>query len=1258
MIKLELQDKKADITYPDANSYKQYDHRTHVYMKPDTYIGADEKVVREEWLYDIQNSKMINATIDFVPGCERLYLEILTNASDNVGRSRRAGVDPGSIDIIMTNSTISVTNYGLPIPVEMHPQERVYVPQMIFGSLLTSINYETDRHEAGTNGIGAKATNIFSKEFMVIVHDHIRHLKYTQVWNDNMTRCSDPIIEEYKGKHSSVQTVYVMDFARFKYPVPNGNQGGYPPEAFLLYARHALDISFTSKTKVSFNGVEFDFSNIREYARLYFGDAVESAIVHYQWPPGTEVISKKKGYQVAKNQSITPEVELIAIDTPDEGHHVSFVNCMMTRDGGVHVNAAVKAVGDSAVEMINESVIKKLTRQNKGKEIDAKQKRAHTITIADVKPHISILLSVKVVNPKFTSQTKTMLHSPVPKIDVPEEELKGINKWQLIDRLYAALEAKQFASMAKTDGKLKKFVKLLKGIDANNAGKTQRRQCVLYITEGNSGAGYANKLVGLVPGGRDNIGVLPMKGKSLNVMNADRIQIEKNPEINELKKMLGLCEGLNYLDDKNFDKLRYGAIMIMADSDVDGKHIIGLILNFFHCRFPSLLARGYVMYYRTPTIRVTFNRQTLKFYTKREYEVWKSQTENHTKWKHKYYKGLGSSKDSEVKDDFETPRVVTCVYDDQAPAAIRLAFDKKLTNQRKDWMSSWREVLGVDEVQMQPISWFINHELILFSIENVKRSIPKLIDGFKESHRKIIFGAHENWNITSGNPNYQEFKVAQFAAHIAKVSDYSHGERILDDIIVGMAQDFTGSNNIPWFAREGQFGTRYQGGKDAAETRYSHTFPERLLGYILRKEDRPILKQIVDKGNEAEPETYYPVIPMILVNGANGIATGYSTTIPNHDPLEIIKWLRLKLQGTNYDDLPFLTPWYRGFQGTIKVIDRRRRKTEKVKSVTLNIINPDDEDIDIREEALNEEEADALYEKYEIDGTRPLLSMVSYGNFHVEMNGTIVITELPIGRWAYDYHKWLENLVEEKKITGFRDCSVDNSIFFEITGFKDSPNHRTLKLRTTIGMSNMVVLDENDKPVRYDTTFDILEAFYVRRLPIYQRRKDYIINNLTEKITELGHRIRFIHAIINKDINVLNRKKSDIREDMHRLNIPIDLLEKIKISECTEDEITDLKQQITNKEVERNTIQNTSPEQMWLNDLDELEHVYRLVYSIKPPKTNDKVSVNVIEPFPTDKPTSIIDLKLKQPRKKISPPSTDATPQRISLNIVSDPNLV
>lgn len=1201
---------------PTAADYKQYDLRTFVYMKPDTYITGDEKLEREEWIFNLETAGMELVPIDFVPGCERIFMEILSNAADNVNRSRRKGIDPGRIEILMNNSTISITNYGLPIPVEIHPEHGGYVPEMIFGSLLASSNYEIDRHDAGTNGIGAKAANIFSVEFMVIIHDSERHQKYTQVWRQNMTARTDPVLEPYDGKISSVQIVYTMDFARFKYPVPEGNQGGYPPEALQLFARHAIDTSFTTKTPVLFNGREFFYQNIRDYARLYFGASVDSGIIHYQWPAGTEVVRKKNGYQISRTPGVVPDVELIVLDTPDEGKHVSFANCLMTREGGVHIQAAYRAVGATVVQMINESVLRRMVKQNKGKELTAQEKRSHTINIEDVKPHMSLLLAVRVVNPKHTSQSKTFLTSPVPKIVIEENELRSIDRWQIIDRLYAALEAKQFASMAKQDGKLKRYVRLKKGVDANNAGKAQRHQCVLYVTEGQSGAGYANKLLGLVPGNRDFIGVLPMRGKGLNVMNADRFQIEKNTEINELKQMLGLTEGLDYTDQSNYNRLRYGALMIMADSDVDGKHIIGLILNFFFCRFPSLLARGFVMYYRTPTLRVKSGKTVLKFYTQREYDQWRDQTPNFQKWEHMYYKGLGTSTDAEIKDDFLTPRIVNCFYDDQAPEAMRLAFNKNMTHQRKDWIRRWQPMLGVDEIQMQPISWFINHELILFSMADIQRSIPKLMDGFKEAHRKIMHGAHLKWRIGS-KKEYARYKIAQFAGFLAENSCYQHGELNLDDVIVGMAQNFVGANNIPWFCKEGQFGTRYEGGKDASQTRYTFTRPESLVAYILRKADQPVLQHRIDEGQVIEPETYYPIIPMILVNGSQGIGTGYSTFIANHNPLDLIQWLRLKLQGAPDEALPVLVPWYRGFQGTIHIYDRSQRRRrlnlvtvttitntmvsgQSVPQVTTNEIEAGTLESNPIEEALNSSEAsieEEAYEVPEVPGSRPLLSFISLGTYHMQLNGTIVITELPIGRWPLAYRKWLEDMVEEKKITGYKDKSVDDGVYFEIEGFKEPPNHRTLKLKRSVGMSNMVVLDDEGRPVRYDTAHDIIEAFYVRRLPIYGRRKDYMVGNLTQEINKLTEQQRFVRAVVDGQLVVFKRPKEEIRARMTQLGFDPQLLKSTALDKCTHEKVQQLIAQIEAKETERAQIISRSPESMWLQDLDELQAKYQALFN-------------------------------------------------------------
>ena len=1229
-------------------AYQNLDQRTHVYMRPDMYIGSDEPAPQQEWIYDITSKKIIETETTFVQGLRRLLLEILSNASDAANRSRRAGVDPKLIRMDMTQSTITITSYGIPIRIEVEPKSGLYLPEFVFGTLLTGSNFTDEQHEIGKNGIGAKAVNIYSKRFSIRVLDAVRKLSYFQQWKNNMLERSDPLIEIYNGSESSVTVSYFADFARFHYAVPavetltSTSQGpirpatpiaaeggmitaatlaaktkpveviieepGYTREAWGLFLRDALDTSFTAKIPVVFNGTTYNVANIRDYAEMYFGEIANTGIIHYQWPIGVEIIKKAHGEQASKIPGIAPLVEMIILDTPDEGRHVSFVNCLMTREGGVHVNAAMKAACDTTVSIINESQLKQLAKYSK-KAIDNKEKRANTINIGDVKPHVSLVLAVRVVNPKFKDgQTKSNLASPTPKIDIPEEELNAIGKWKLTDRLFATLEAKQFANMAKTDGKLRRYVRTKKGVDANNAGKEGRENCFLCITEGDAGLGYVNKLIALMAGGRDNFGTMPERGKGLNVMNADRFALEKNVEIGELKKILGLCEGLDYMDPCNFRQLRYGGgIIIMADSDLDGKHIIGLMLSYFHCRFPSLLARGYVRFWRTPIVRVNKGKQVKRFYFEQDYITWlKTDPTAHT-WTPSYFKGLGTSEKEHIVEDAAERRLVSCYYDRDAPGALKLAFDDKLSNSRKEWLQRWTKDAAIQDVPNQPISWFINQEMICFSYSSNIRSIPRLTDGFIDSTRKVIFGAHKEWAIGAGK-DYKKLKVAQFAGHIAKVAAYHHGEGSLEGVIFHMAQDFVGANNISWFEQGGEFGTRWKGGKDHAPARYPTTWPSPLMSYILRKEDQPLLKYKQDEDKDIEPETYWPVI--IGANNHKGMGTGWSSTMVNHNPLDIIKYFRMKLQGVPDEKLPNVMPWYRGFTGTIRLIDRRRKK----KATIISQVMKDGQLVqEVKEVTLSpEDEAPVNFAGERLDGVddekdledelRPLLSMQTFGKFHIMDDGTIVVTELPIGLWSLTYHKWLESLVEAKRITGFRDMCGDETVFFEIYNFCDTegdrliPSFTNLKLRRTVGMSNMVFLNENDRPIRYDTMYDILEAFYVRRLPIYADRKAYILNKLAEDIVLLREKMRFYQAILSGELKVNNRKKADVIRDALALGIRETIAKEAKILGLTEDKVLEQATKINQKLAEIAVKEAIRPEDMWISDLNELEDAYRKHY--------------------------------------------------------------
>jgi len=1220
-----------NIRVPDATAYRKMTHKEHIYEKAGMYVGNDQQIERQTriMIFDQEKGNRIVESIITLPDAiEQLFLEVLTNAGDNVDRSLRAGMsrkDIGKIEIILNKRTVIIRNSGVPIPVELHKKENIYVPELIFGNLLTSSNYDKNvvRTGAGTNGLGVKLVNVYSKIFRIIIMDAIRKLRYEQIWSNNMEEKSEPLITEYNEEKSYVEVTFELDFERFGYQE-------YPDESICLFARHAADLSFTCKVPVVFNEIDFDYTDINDYAKLYFTDKGKNTIVHYEWPEGAETVTKR-GITYCKDDRILPVVELCVIDTPDEGTFISFVNGMWTREGGVHVNAAYKVLSAAVLDSINATYDK----INKKKE--DKNKKRPILNIADVKPHLSLVIACRLPNPTFVSQMKSSLSSPTPKINIADRMIQSIMKWDLVNRLQAALEAKQFKNLSKTDGKKKKHVNIAKLEDANDAGGKNSANCTLYIIEGKSAMNYAVTAISLVENGRDTIGAYPMKGKPLNVMNADPRQILENKEFNDLKAALGLREGVDYRDDNNFATLRYGHIVIMSDADDDGKHILGLILNYFHCRYPTLLARGYVMYLRTPIIRISKGKQRMKFYSEYEYECWKESVGNDYKsWKHKYCKGLGTSTPDDVKDDFQTPKIVVCIYDDSSPDTFKLAFDDKLADERKRWIAEHKRVMEIESLQMQPISYFLYYEFVEYSITNVSRSIPRLMDGLKESQRKAIWGAFKKWCKKNSNQwsnkvktgNVSEFKVAQFAAFVAHFA-YKHGEKCLGDAIVCMTHSFVGTNNLPYFTADGMLGSRNLGGEDAADNRYTYTRPQWWLPYVFKNEDVPLLTLVIDEGEQQEPITFLPIIPLTLVNGGSGIGTGHSTFIPPHNPIDICNWLKARI---NNEPLPTIIPWYRGFKGDVKITNRHLKKSVSTKHDPLGADHeevpgedisdvpeiPVDTTSEISVNTTSEMSVDTTSDisvnttsDISVDTTSdisvdtasgvpmPKLSVLTSGLFTVDKN-IVIITELPVGRTMHKYKNWLEDLVSDKLISEYRNLSGPNTVHFEIKGFKN-PNLNTLRLQKSFGLSNMVLLDNFNHPIKYNSINDILECFFQQRLPYYEARKNYLLTDIQTHINKLNDKIRFIQAIFNKEIIILDdnnrrRKKSEIYEQMKALDIPLDLLNKTNLSNLTDEDVNSLIDETNNLINQYNTLLDTAASELWIRDLDEFINVYHQHY--------------------------------------------------------------
>ena len=1065
-----------------STAYQRKTHREHILSLPDTYIGSIETASEEVFLRDEDTFKA--TTIPINPGFYKLIDELLVNAHDHAIRLRQKNSENPvkNIDIDCNATLFSIKNDGEPIDVAEHPEHKTWIPQMIFGELLTSTNYDKNEKKlvGGKNGYGVKLVNIFANEMVVTVVDQPRGLKYKQTFKKNMTEVEKPIVIPNKGK-SSVQVIWTPDFKRFG--MQNIDDG-----MMRLIERRVWDLAMTlgKEVKVSWNGTAVKCKNLTEYAKAFGCDPVIYETPNERWH--------------------------IAIgDSPvDKFFSMSFVNGIWTSKGGTHVDSVTNQVVGHIVEYLE-------------------TKKKVKVKPSLVKDHLAIFITSMIENPSFTSQTKETLTTKSsafgssPKLS--EEFLKKVvSKLAIVPKLLEAQSAKDAKDNSKTDGKKQsRITGIPKLDDAISAGTKDSAKCTLILTEGDSAKAMA--LSGLSQEQRKFFGVYPLKGKVLNVKDTSDAKVEQTKEIAELKKILGLTSGKKYTDVKD---LRYGSIMIMTDQDLDGSHIRGLLINLFHELWHELIAiPGFITYMATPIVKAHKGKETRIFYSQYEYEQWR-EGEGSKGWKVKYYKGLGTSTRDEAKDYFSKVNAVRFDYDDNSDKSIDLAFNKQRADDRKEWLKGYDRTSLIPSGNHLPYDDFIHKDLIHFSYYNLERSIPNVMDGLKTSQRKILYAAFKR-NLT------QEIRVAQFAGYVSEHTGYHHGEASLNETIIGMAQDFMGSNNIPWLVPQGQFGTRIQGGKDAASPRYIHTYLQPHIRKIICEEDFPILKYRDDDGLAVEPEWYAPVLPMLLINGARGIGTGYSTYIPQCNPKVIKDMIVDHLKNTTPLSTKPLTPYFEGFKGT-----------------------------------YTEEGVMGAFKKVKDD---------------------YVITELPPGTWTADYREWLEKELAEGRIKDFTDTSTDQQINIVIKGIDEKVLVKSLteKIKTT----NMHAFNHKGIITKYNTLNEILEEFVMVRRGLYEDRRRHQLGVIAAKLPYHENVVRFIKDQISDKPKVVLKKKSlkecdeilkqneyELVDDSYNyiLNLPVSAFTLEKIKKHEDDRI--------NLKVQQEDLEKTTWREMWLADLE------------------------------------------------------------------------
>ncbi|AQK73811.1 DNA topoisomerase 2, partial [Zea mays] len=935
---------------------------------------------------------------------------------------------------------------------------------MILGHLLTSSNYNDNEKKTtgGRNGYGAKLTNIFSTEFVIETADGRRQKKYKQVFYENMGKKSEPQITKCKQGENWTRVTFKPDLAKF-------NMTHLEDDVVALMRKRVVDMAGTlGKTvKVELDGQRVPIKSFCDYVDLYMKSA------NCDRPDNFKRIYEQ----------VNDRWEVCVSQSEGQFQQVSFVNRIATIRGGSHVDYVTNQIANHVVAIVNK-----------------KNKNAN-MKLHNVKSHLWVFVNALIDNPAFDSQTKETLTTRQgsfgSKCELSSDFLKKVEKSGVIENVLSWADFKLSKELKKTDGSKKSRISGIPKLeDANEAGGKDSDKCTLILTEGDSAKALAMSGIAVV--GRDYYGVFPLRGKLLNVREANHKQIMDNAEIQHIKQILGLQHGKQYESTKG---LRYGHLMIMTDQDHDGSHIKGLLINFIHSFWPSLLkVPSFLVEFITPIIKATRGQTTKSFYTMPEYEEWrKNLGASASSWTIKYYKGLGTSTAKEGRKYFEDiidHKKDFVWVDDQDGNHIELAFSKKRIADRKQWLTNFQPGTYIDQREKQvKYSDFINKELILFSMADLQRSIPSMVDGLKPGQRKILFCSFKRNFV-------KEAKVAQFSGYVSEHSAYHHGEQSLASTIIGMAQNFVGSNNINLMSPNGQFGTRAQGGKDAASPRYIFTKLSNITRSIFPKDDDILLNYLNEDGQSIEPTWYMPILPMVLVNGSEGIGTGWSTYIPNYNPRDIVANVRRLL---NEESTVPMHPWYRGFKGSI-------------------------------EKTVNTKVAGSTY--------------TVTGIIEVVDNTTLRITELPIRRWTQDYKDFLESLAPDPKnkdkVTFIEDVTSqgDNEDVYiqlklseaNVNVAKEEGLVKKFKLTTTIGTTNMHLFDSDGKIRKYDTPEQILEEFFQLRLEFYCKRKEALLKNIKLDLKKLENKVRFIRCVVDNEIIVNNRKRADLFLELRHKN--------------------------------------------------------------------------------------------------------------------------
>jgi DNA topoisomerase-2 len=1157
-----------------AQQYQWLSAREHVLKRTSMYAGSTIPGPHATHVIDMVEGRAVRRDVEVHLSAALLKVadEVIVNACDNKVRCPEQKYIK---TLFGKDGVFEVSNDGKTIPITLWPGTSRYTVEILFGEMMSGENFndEAGRTGGGLHGVGVKIAAILAEWFEVscvnleenqLFHscsDNRKGLLSQKADESTLAAGEEPVLKKdglsfyrvdastgrcteatlirkggvlYRNSgpivyhqrfENNLATTHPPELAKptakdtksstlVRWKVDLGRLGMSAPiddDVLAVLRTRVYDVAacIGDKLVVSVDGTRLPIKGLKDFSNV-MGDALI----------GRELLDEGRKMEVCFVRADTTEACVVGF--------VNGVRCST----GTHIELVWRKVCESLSDVLAK-----------------KMKRTVVVKKEQLKEHISIVLNLTIVNPTFGSQTKEKLITPANSMGLQDFCLSGatmraLEKYGVVDILKTAqdaLDAKSVQKSIKSDkGRMHSIPKYEKALKLSS-----KEACSLYLTEGDSAKALA--VAGFSIVGRDHNGVFPLRGKLVNVQGMSAKKALEHKEIKHMTQILGLDPHTNYTRELAL-QLPYRHLVIFTDQDTDGAHIMGLVLNWIRTFYPSLLQAlpDFVHRFATPIIRARVGGETRAFFSQPEYEEWLGDRKPTAV---KYYKGLGTSTGDDAKKYFsniDDHRFPVRYSGEPCNVAVDTMFASGMTDERKRILKladpNAYIQYGTDDITFNAVCM---KELVQHGLADNRRSIASSIDGLKPSQRKIL---HVILSRPSG-----ECKVAQLAAAVAEKTAYHHGEKSLVQTMVAMAQPWMGACNIALLKPNGMFGSRHDVRTEHSAERYIFTERHSIAQALFPYADADVLQYNEDDGHTVEPTFFVPIVPFVLINGTEGIGTGWKSNVPAFAPSDVIANV-YKLVADPRAALTDMVPSYTGFKG----------------GVTLD------------------EKGDWVFT----------------GTYTIESPTILRITELPPKTWTSPYIEGIrEHLIGDSDkciVSSIEDHSLDSNVNIVIkmkngsTALKDRDIVKDFKLSSRLQMSQLNLFDEDEHLNHFVSIEEIIRRHATARRELYASRIRSQIASLTHDEQIAVNKARFVREVSANIVNPSGMTKAALEATLtaanyYKVDGGFKYLRSVDLFSLTTDLSAVLEAEAKKISDALRALKAMTPETVWVSELKLLE---------------------------------------------------------------------